>query len=83
MEYRGDDYGFTVGFHRHCGEGLGTGVSANAPHGGTYDEEKIRESYESGRRPGIFCVAAGGKIAVRLSVLLSSVKRSSTAYLQA
>ena len=43
-----DDYGFTVRFHRHCGEGWGTGVSANVPHGGTHDEEKIRESYESG-----------------------------------
>ena len=47
-EYRGDDDGFTVRFHRHCGEGWGTGVSANVPHGGTHDEEKIRESYESG-----------------------------------
>lgn len=46
-EYRGDDDGFTVRFHRHCGEGWGTGVSANVPHGGTHDEEKIRESYES------------------------------------
>ena len=36
-----DDYGFTVRFHRHCGEGWGTGVSANVPHGGTHDEEKI------------------------------------------
>ena len=43
-EYRGDDDGFTVRFHRHCGEGWGTGVSANVPHGGTHDEEKIRES---------------------------------------
>ena len=34
-----DDYGFTVRFHRHCGEGWGTGVSANVPHGGTHDEE--------------------------------------------
>ena len=41
-----DDYGFTVRFHRHCGEGWGTGVSANVPHGGTHDEEKIRESYD-------------------------------------
>ena len=40
-----DDYGFTIRFHRHCGEGWGTGVSANVPHGGTHDEEKIRESY--------------------------------------
>ena len=51
-EYRGDDDGFTVRFHRRCGEGWGTGLSANVIHGGTYDgthdEEKIRESYESG-----------------------------------
>ena len=46
-EYRGDDDGFTVRFHRHCGEGWGTGVSANVPHGGTHDEEKIRESSEN------------------------------------
>lgn len=41
VEYRGDDYGFTVRFHRHCGERWGTGVSAQVPHGGTHDEEKI------------------------------------------
>ena len=29
VEYRGDDDGFTVRFHRSCGEGLGTGVSAS------------------------------------------------------
>ena len=43
-EYRGDDDGFTVRFHRHCGEGWGTGVSANVPHGGTHDEEKIERN---------------------------------------
>lgn len=31
VEYRGNDYGFTVRFHRHCGEGWGTGMSANVP----------------------------------------------------
>lgn len=29
VQYRGDDYGFTVRFHRYCGEGLGAGVSAS------------------------------------------------------
>ena len=28
MKYRGDDDGFTVRFHRRCGEGWRTGVSA-------------------------------------------------------
>ena len=77
VQYRGDDYGFTVGFHRHCGEGLGTGVSANAPHGGTYDEEKIRESYES----GILSVVKSNnritrkEMAEKLSISLRSLQR--------
>jgi hypothetical protein len=41
VKYRGDDYGFTARFHRHCGEGWGTDVSANVSHDGTHDEEKI------------------------------------------
>ena len=77
VEYRGDDDGFTVGFHRHCGKGLGTGVSANAPHGGTHDEEKIRESYESGI---LSMVKSNNRItrkemAEKLSISLRSLRR--------
>ena len=76
-EYRGDDYGFTVRFHRHCGESWGTGVSANVPHGGTHDEEKIRESYESGI---LSMVKSNNRItrkemAEKLSISLRSLQR--------
>ena len=77
VQYRGDDYGFTVRFHRHCGEGWGTGVSANVPHGGTHDEEKIRESYESGI---LSMVKSNNRItrkemAEKLSISLRSLRR--------
>ena len=81
VEYRGDDYGFTVRFHRHCGEGWGTGVSANVlhdgTHGGTHDEEKIRESYESGI---LSMVKSNNRItrkemAEKLSISLRSLQR--------
>lgn len=81
VEYRGDDYGFTVGFHRHCGEGWGTGVSANVPHSGTHDgthhEEKIREFYESSI---LAMVKSNNRItrkemAEKLSISLRSLQR--------
>ncbi len=77
VQYRGDDYGFTVRFHRHCGEGWGTGVSANVPHDGTHDEEKIRESYESGI---LSMVKSNNRItrkemAEKLSISLRSLQR--------
>ena len=80
-EYRGDDDGFTVRFHRRCGEGWGTGLSANVIHGGTYDgthdEEKIRESYESGI---LSMVKSNNRItrtemAEKLSISLRSLRR--------
>ncbi|MCD7764271.1 MAG: putative DNA binding domain-containing protein [Lachnospiraceae bacterium] len=33
VEYYGDEYGFTVRFYRHCGEGWGTDMGANGTHG--------------------------------------------------
>ena len=81
VEYRGDDDGFTVRFHRRCGEGWGTGLSANIIHGGTYDgthdEERIRESYESGI---LSMVKSNNRItrkemAEKLSISLRSLRR--------
>ena len=71
VEYRGDDDGFTVRFHRRCGEGWGTGLSANVIHGGTY------ESYESGI---LSMVKSNNRItrkemAEKLSISLRSLRR--------
>lgn len=46
VEYYGDDYGFTVRFYRHCGEGWGTDMGANGTHGtqnGTHSDMSYEE----------------------------------------
>ena len=35
VEFYGDDYGFTVRFYRHCGDGWNQGLSANLEKRGT------------------------------------------------
>ncbi|MCC8060587.1 MAG: HTH domain-containing protein [Clostridiales bacterium] len=46
VEYYGDEYGFTVRFYRHCGEGWGTDMGANGTHGtqnGTHSDTSYEE----------------------------------------
>ena len=37
VAFYGDDYGFTVRFYRHCGDGWNQGLSASLEHRGTQD----------------------------------------------
>ena len=38
VEFYGDDYGFTVRFYRHCGEGWNQGLSVSLEHHDTQDD---------------------------------------------
>lgn len=77
VAYYGDNYGFTVRFYRHCGEGWESGMGAN---GGTHDTQAGTHYRQDHKQQIIALVQRNSKItrkqiAEELSVSLRTVQR--------